>query len=67
MKTQNYHVVPNQRMGGWDITKESSARIIRHFDTQKEAIHAARRYSQNAHTELIIHDKEGRIARKDSH
>ena len=60
------HVVPNSN-GGWDIKQSGGQRSSGHFNTKQEAIERARTISQNQQTELVIHNKNGRIAAKDSH
>ena len=60
------HVVSNPR-GGWDIKKAGASRSSGHFDTKKEAEDRARTISRNQGSELDIHNKDGKISRKDSH
>lgn len=60
------HVVANSD-GGWDIKQSGSKRSSGHFDTKQEAIDRARAISRNQQTELVIHNKDGKIANKDSH
>lgn len=61
-----HHVVPNPD-GGWDVKRGGSDHASRHFDTKKEAIDRGREISRNQNTELIIHNKDGKIAESDSH
>lgn len=61
------HVVPNSRNGGWDIKQSGAQRSSGHFTTKQEAIQRARKISRNQTTELIIHNKDGKIGKKDSH
>lgn len=65
-KAKSHHVVPNPD-GGWDIRKSGATRASRHFDRKADAVDRARQISQNQRTELMIHDKRGRISQKDSH
>ena len=67
MKNGNYHVMPNNKQGGWDIIKEKALRTSRHFNTQEEAVKVAREFSKRNRSELFIHGKDGAILRKDSH
>jgi len=60
------HVVSNPR-GGWDIKKPGASRSSGHFGTKKEAEDRARTISRNQGSELVIHNKDGKISRKDSH
>ena len=38
-----------------------------HFDTKQDAVDAGRQISQNQGTEFVVHNKDGKIAGKDSH
>ncbi|CEK10123.1 DUF2188 domain-containing protein [Legionella hackeliae] len=67
MRPKDYHVLPNESMGGWDVKRENAERATRHFETQKEAILAARKFSRDEGTELFIHGKDGAILSKDSY
>jgi len=60
------HVVPNPN-SGWDVKKGGAKRATKHYDNKKDAINRARQISKNKKSELIIHNKDGRIAQKDSH
>ena len=61
------HVVPNKEKGGWDIKQSNGQKSSGHFDTKKDAVDRAREISKNQKTELTIHNKAGKIAKKDSH
>ncbi|SYW00387.1 conserved hypothetical protein [Oenococcus oeni] len=63
---KNQDVLPNSN-GGWDVHGEGNSRATVHTDTKIEAIKKARQISQNQHSELIIHNRDGKIAQKDSH
>ena len=65
-KLDSHHVVTNPE-GGWDIKRSGSKRISGHGDTKIEAERIAREISKNQNTELVIHGKDGKIQRKDSH
>jgi len=67
MSKKSTHVVPNKERGGWDIRQSGSERSSGHFDSKKEAESRAREISRNQETELVVHNKDGIIARKDSH
>lgn len=60
------HVVPNPK-GGWDVKQAGAQRASVHADTKAEAEDRGREISRNQHTELIIHNKDGKIASSDSH
>jgi uncharacterized protein YdaT len=64
--TKSTHVVPNSG-GGWDIKQSGGKRSSGHFDTKQEATNRARTISKNQETELVVHNKDGKIAAKDSH
>jgi len=63
---KNHHVVANPK-GGWDVKREKAERASGHFDTKQEAIDYGRQVSINQQTELVIHNKDGKISQKDSH
>jgi len=65
-KGKSHHVVPDPN-GGWNIKKGGSKRISGHFDKKSDAVNEARQISRNQGTELVIHNKDGKISRKDSH
>ena len=60
------HVVPNPK-GGWDVKQAGAQRASAHTETKQEAVDRGRVISQNQHTELVIHNKDGKIAISDSH
>ena len=66
MSRDEHHVVPNPN-GGWDIKRSGGERASAHADTKREAIDIGRTISQNQKTELVIHNKDGRISNSDSH
>ena len=66
MSRGEHHVVPNSK-GGWDVKRNGGERASAHTDTKKDAISIARAISQNQKTELVIHNKDGRISNSDSH
>lgn len=66
MPRKEHHVVPNSN-GGWDVKKSGGKRASTHTNTKKVAINIARTISQNQKTELVIHNKDGRISNSDSH
>ncbi|MCG7221808.1 DUF2188 domain-containing protein [Acinetobacter sp. AG3] len=66
MSNKSMHVVSNPK-GGWDIKQSGGERSSGHFDTKQDAIDRARTISENQQTELVIHNKDGKISQKDSH
>ena len=65
MAGKNQHVVAHP--GGWAVRGAGSQRASGVFDTQREAISRAREISRNQSSELLIHDRGGRIRARDSH
>jgi hypothetical protein len=65
-KGKSHHVVPNPK-GGWDVKRGGANRSSGHFDRKVDAEKAGRDISRNQGTEFYIHDKDGKIQRKDSH
>lgn len=62
---KNQHVVPNGN--GWSVKGAGNSKATRNFTTKSDATSFARTISQNQGSELIIHNRHGRIAKKDSH
>lgn len=63
---KSHHVVPNPG-GGWDVEWGGASRASTHHDTKGEAIDRGREISRNQNTEFRIHNRDGKIARSDSH
>jgi hypothetical protein len=61
-----HHLVQNAT-GGWDVKRGGSARASAHLDTKQEVIDVGREISRKQHTELRIHNMDGRIAQSDNH
>lgn len=61
-----HHVVPNPA-GGWDVRRGGADRASSHHGTKADAVARAREAARNQGTELRIHNKDGRIAKSDSH
>lgn len=66
MSKDQHHVVPGAG-GGWDVERSGAERPSNHFDNKQDAIDKAREISRNQGTELVIHGRDGKIQRKDSH
>lgn len=66
MPRKTHHVVPDSN-GGWNVKKGGSERASRHFDTKKDAVDYGRGVSRNQKSELVIHKKDGKIHKADSH
>ena len=63
---KQHHVVPNGK-SGWCVKTDKAEKASRCFSNKKDAIDYAREVSRKHGTELIIHNKNGKIAQKDSH
>lgn len=66
MPRKEHHVVPNQK-GGWDVKKDGARKSSVHTDTKKDAVDKGRSISKNQGSEFIIHGKDGKIQKSDSH
>jgi hypothetical protein len=63
---KSHHVVPNPS-GGWYVKRGGASRASTHHDTKREAIDRGRDISRNQNSEFRIHNRDGKIARSDSH
>lgn len=63
---EQHHLVPDSDYG-WAVIRANSDRISAHADTKAEAERLGREISRNQGTEFIIHGRDGRIQRRDSH
>lgn len=61
----NQHVVPKN--GKWQVKRENSARATKNFATQNDARLYARSIAEHQHSEVVIHDRKGRIRNKNSY
>jgi len=66
MPRKSVHITP-AATGGWNVKSAGASRAAANFDRKVEAISRGREISQNRHAELVIHNKDGRIAQSDSH
>jgi hypothetical protein len=66
MGRNSHHVVHNSD-GGWDIKRGGGQRSSNHFDKKQDAVDRARGISQNQGSELVIHNRNGKISQSDSH
>ena len=66
MNRVTHHVVPSPR-GGWNVKRGGATRASRHCDVKVEAIHAGRIISRNQYSELVIHNRDGKISFSNSH
>ena len=67
MVRKTVHVTPSSSQGGWNVRTGEAQRVSVHTDTKVEAVKVGRIISQRSGSELIIHDKDGKIQRSDSH
>ena len=58
-KRKNQHVIPHA--GGWAVKGEGNTRVTAKYDTQHEAIDAAREIARNQRVSLYIHGRKGYI------
>lgn len=65
MAGKNQHVA--RREDGWAVRGENNTRDTSHHDTQADAIGAARDIARNQRSEVVIHDRQGRIRDRDSY
>lgn len=64
-KKKNQHVIPYGSR--WAVKGEGNKKVTKITETQKEAIEIAKKIAKNQGSEVVIHNKEGRIRDKDSY
>lgn len=62
---KNQHVTPKGDQ--WQVKGAGNQKATKLFDTQKEAEEYGRQIAKNQNSELITHNKQGRIRSKDSY
>jgi uncharacterized protein YdaT len=65
MSKKNQHVI--QRKDEWAVRGENNTRDTSLHPTQAQAIDAAREIAKSQRSEVVIHDRHGRIRDKDSY
>lgn len=66
MAKNSYHVIVKSD-GRWNVIKTGAERASGVFPTKKEAITTARELvTKSGGGELIIHEKDGRVSKRDS-
>lgn len=61
---KDQHVTPKD--GRWQVKGAGNSRATKLFDTQAEAVDFARGIAKNQKSELVTHNRQGRIRSKDS-
>lgn len=64
MAVSSQYVVPRGKR--WAVRKSGAERVTRHFDTQQEALEAARRIARNQGGDVYIFGRDGCIRGRDS-
>ena len=62
---KNQHVTP--RNGKWQVKGAGNGRATIITNTQKEAIEVGKAIAKNQGSELLIHDRQGRIRERNSY
>jgi hypothetical protein len=65
MSNDTIHTVPSD--DGWTNRRPGGERASGHFDTQAEAIEAARRTAERERLEHFIHGRDGQIRARNSY
>ncbi|QMW05420.1 DUF2188 domain-containing protein [Spirosoma foliorum] len=65
MAKSNVHIVP--RGDQWAVKRANGQRATRLVDTQQDAIDVGRNIARHQQVELIIHNQDGQINRRDSY
>ena len=65
MSGKGQYVVPRGKR--WAVRKAGAERVTRHFDTQEEALEAARRIARNQGSDVFIFGRDGFIRGRDNH
>lgn len=63
---KNQHVTPNKN-GGWNVKGAGNLKPTINVSTQKEAIKIAIGIAKNQKSEVVIHNREGKIREKNSY
>lgn len=66
MSGKNQHVTPHPD-GGWQVKGAGNKKATTKTDTQAQAINIAKDIAKNQGSEVVIHNKQGRIRDKDSY
>lgn len=63
---KNQHVTPHKD-GGWQVKGAGNTKATKVTKTQIEAVSIAKNIAKNNKSELVIHNKSGRIRQKNSY
>lgn len=66
MTKKNVHVTHRKDDGKWQVKKEGNEKASKLVDTKKEAEKVGRELAKKEKSELVIHNKDGKISDKDS-
>ncbi len=64
-RSKNQHVVPSGNK--WAVKGENNSKATKITPTKAEAVKVARQISKNQGSELVVHNRDGKISSKDSH
>jgi hypothetical protein len=66
MAKNSYHVIAKSN-GEWSVKRTGAERALRNFPTKKGAVTTARELvTKSGGGEIIIHEKDGRVSKRDS-
>lgn len=65
-KGPDVHVTPRED-GQWAVKKSGSQRASSVHERKTDALKEARQAARKEQSELVVHNKDGKIASKDSH
>lgn len=66
-KGKDVFVGPSKHGDGWQVKKAGNDKASALTETKKEAADRGRDLARKEHSELVIQNKDGKIAQKDSH
>ncbi len=65
-KGKDVHVTP-RKGGDWAVKKSGATRASSVHERKRDAVNVARRAATKERSELVVHNRNGKIAQKDSH
>lgn len=63
MKAKDTHHVMKNPSGGWTVKKSGTSRASGNYASKSAAVSKARSISKNQGTRVVVHRKDGRIAK----